>query len=224
MNANQWLKATDPQVMLEFLGKRASDRKLRLFACACCRRVWHLAKSQQLKQALPLLEDFAGGTMKDRDRARAHSLCDEVLQSLSAKAVQKCLAGELWQVSKKTVKRRDPNYTVGAFAAHSVSHAAGEYGEEWDAVQKAEREQQVSLVHELFGNPFQPVKFSKKWRTTDVALLANGISEECAFDRMPILADALQDAGCDSDDLLNHLRDASATHVRGCWALDLVLG
>ncbi len=55
-------------------------------------------------------------------------------------------------------------------------------------------------------------------------LLASGIYAERAFDRMPILADALQDAGCDSDDILNHLRDANATHVRGCWALDLVLG
>jgi hypothetical protein len=57
-----------------------------------------------------------------------------------------------------------------------------------------------------------------------LTLLARGIYEEKAFDRMPILADALQDAGCDSDDILNHLRDAQATHTRGCWALDLVLG
>jgi hypothetical protein len=62
------------------------------------------------------------------------------------------------------------------------------------------------------------------WRTSDVMALAAGIYEERAFERMPILADALQDAGCDSDDILNHLRDPNATHVRGCWALDLVLG
>jgi hypothetical protein len=55
-------------------------------------------------------------------------------------------------------------------------------------------------------------------------LLAQGIYDDKAFDRMPILADALQDAGCDSDDLLNHCRDTSLTHVRGCWVLDLVLG
>jgi hypothetical protein len=55
-------------------------------------------------------------------------------------------------------------------------------------------------------------------------LLAKGIYDDLAFDRMPILADALQEAGCDSDDLLNHLRDSSAAHVRGCWTLDLVLG
>jgi hypothetical protein len=69
-----------------------------------------------------------------------------------------------------------------------------------------------------------PMKFDAAWRTSDVLALARGINNDLAVDRMPILADALQDAGCDSDDLLSHLRDTTATHVRGCWALDLVLG
>jgi hypothetical protein len=80
------------------------------------------------------------------------------------------------------------------------------------------------LVREIFGNPFRPVAFDPGWRTSDVMLLARGIYDERAFDRMPILADSLQEAGCDSDELLNHLRDPHAAHVRGCWALDLVLG
>jgi hypothetical protein len=54
--------------------------------------------------------------------------------------------------------------------------------------------------------------------------LAKGIEASQDFSGMPVLADALQEAGCDCDDLLSHLRDTSATHVRGCWALDLVLG
>jgi hypothetical protein len=54
--------------------------------------------------------------------------------------------------------------------------------------------------------------------------LARQMYDSRDFGAMPILADALQDAGCDSDTLLNHLRDAKQTHVRGCWALDLVLG
>jgi hypothetical protein len=67
-------------------------------------------------------------------------------------------------------------------------------------------------------------KLDPAWLTSDVVALARGIYEERAFDRMPILADALQDAGCDNDDVLTHCRDASATHVRGCWVVDLVLG
>jgi hypothetical protein len=97
-------------------------------------------------------------------------------------------------------------------------------GTEADAAYEAEAEVQVRLLREIFGNPFRPVAFDPVWRTSDVMALAKGIYDELAFDRMPILADALQDAGCDSDDLLEHCRDANATHVRGCWALDLVLG
>ena len=80
-----------------------------------------------------------------------------------------------------------------------------------------------ALIREIFGNPFRPPTFKSEWRTSDVMLLAQGIYAEKAFDRMPILADALQDAGCDSDDILSHCRDAKQLHVRGCWVVDLVL-
>jgi hypothetical protein len=79
------------------------------------------------------------------------------------------------------------------------------------------------LLRECFGNPFRPVSIAPAWRTSDVMLLAGGIYDEKAFDRMPILADALQDAGCNSDEMLNHCR-APGEHVRGCWVLDAVLG
>jgi hypothetical protein len=91
-------------------------------------------------------------------------------------------------------------------------------------MQQRERIEQCNLLREIFGNPFRPVAFDPAWRTSDVMLLARGIYGDRAFDRMPILADVLQDAGCTSDDILGHLRDPHATHVRGCWALDLVLG
>jgi hypothetical protein len=81
-----------------------------------------------------------------------------------------------------------------------------------------------SLLREIVGNPFRPPRFDPSWRTSDVMLLARGIYDDRAFDRMPILADALQDAGCDSEDILAHCRDPHATHVRGCWVVDLVLG
>jgi hypothetical protein len=81
----------------------------------------------------------------------------------------------------------------------------------------------MSLLKEISGNPFHTVAVDPAWLTSDVLLLARGIYDERAFDRVPILADALQDAGCDSDDILTHLR-GPGPHVRGCWALDLVLG
>ncbi len=76
----------------------------------------------------------------------------------------------------------------------------------------------------LKGNPFRPVTVEPIWLTSTVVALAQGIYADRAFDRMPILADALQDAGCYNDDILIHCRDESLTHVRGCWVVDLLLG
>jgi hypothetical protein len=82
----------------------------------------------------------------------------------------------------------------------------------------------IDLMHEVIGNPFWPVVFSSKWRTSTAVAIAQGMYESRDFGAMPILADALQDAGCDSDDVLDHCRDPERVHVRGCWVVDLVLG
>ncbi|MBN9120631.1 MAG: hypothetical protein J0I06_16010 [Planctomycetes bacterium] len=81
-----------------------------------------------------------------------------------------------------------------------------------------------SLIREVFGNPFRRVKVNRAWLTSDVLTLARGIYDERAFDRMPVLADALQDAGCNNDDVLAHCREPARPHVRGCWVVDLLLG
>jgi hypothetical protein len=81
----------------------------------------------------------------------------------------------------------------------------------------------VSYIRCVFGNPFRPVDLIPSWLTSTALALANGIYDEKAFDRMPILADALQDAGCDSEDILNHCRQPGE-HVKGCWVVDLLSG
>ena len=86
-----------------------------------------------------------------------------------------------------------------------------------------ERDQQLLLLRDIFGNPFRPVEIDPRWLTSTVADLSRFIYEERAFDKMPILADALTDAGCDSEEMLNHCR-ADGPHVRGCWVVDLLLG
>jgi hypothetical protein len=78
-----------------------------------------------------------------------------------------------------------------------------------------------TLLRDIFGNPLRPVAVDPSWLTSTVIALAEGIYAERAFDRMPILADALMDAGCDNDDVLTHCRDSSE-HVRGCWVVDLL--
>ncbi|HJZ60331.1 MAG TPA: hypothetical protein VKE74_35635 [Gemmataceae bacterium] len=88
----------------------------------------------------------------------------------------------------------------------------------------AEQAVQVALLRDIFGNPFRPVAVDPRWLTSDVVALARGIYEGRAFDRLPILADALQDAGCENADILGHCRDPQLAHIRGCWVVDLVLG
>ena len=83
---------------------------------------------------------------------------------------------------------------------------------------------QADLARDIFGNPFRPVAFSPEWRTDTAVTLARQMYDSRDFDAMPILADALQDAGCDNEDILAHCRDAKQVHVRGCWVVDLVLG
>ena len=100
--------------------------------------------------------------------------------------------------------------------AHSASRSA-RMEPDWKAWERA-------LALELVGpNPFRPIAFSPEWRTDTAASLARHMYESHEFGAMPILADALQDAGCDSDPILNHCR-SEGPHVRGCWVVDLVLG
>lgn len=79
------------------------------------------------------------------------------------------------------------------------------------------------LFAEVFESDYKPVKFGPQWKTSDVVGVARGIYEERAFERMPILADALMDAGCENEEIIGHCRGA-CPHVRGCWVVDMVLG
>jgi hypothetical protein len=76
-------------------------------------------------------------------------------------------------------------------------------------------------MRDIFGNPFRPVAVNLSWLTSSVAAIAEGIYADKAFDHMPVLADALEDAGCSHEDILSHCRDAGA-HVKGCWVVDLL--
>ena len=85
-----------------------------------------------------------------------------------------------------------------------------------------QNQEYAMFLRDIFGNPFRPVTLLPEWRTSTVLALATGIYEEKAFDRMPILADALQDSGCTNEDILNHCR-SETVHTRGCWCVDLLL-
>jgi len=91
---------------------------------------------------------------------------------------------------------------------------------------KTKKQEQRLLLRDIFGNPFRPITIAPTWLVWNDGVtrkLAQAIYEERAFDRLPILADALEEAGCANADLLNHCRQP-VEHVRGCWVIDLILG
>jgi len=113
-------------------------------------------------------------------------------------------------------------YNTRISASESVRYAVPD-GQRWATDRTQEAHAQSDLLRELFGNPFRPVTCDPSWLTSDVLAMAQGIFDEKAFDRMPILHDALMDAGCANADVLDHCRQGGE-HVRGCWVIDLLLG
>jgi hypothetical protein len=196
MTEAEWLACEDPRKLLAGVRSKASDRKLRLFTAAFWR--WE-------------------GIVTNLDAQRA------------AKRAAALAYVELWAETGTRPELPFPDsYGWHPLLAKYLFDAAN-----WTirnmrgyiaTAEDESAEEQASLLRDIFGNPFQPVSLDPLWLTFDVQALAQGIYTERAFDRMPILADALQDAGCDNPDVLNHCRDAKQVHVRGCWVLDLLLG
>jgi hypothetical protein len=209
MTEAEWLVCYDPEVMLRHIRKKASQRKLRLFAVACCRQVWHLLNPKHHK-SVGVAERFADGEATVTELRAAHSILLDPYHFTHRSEESHAAAFAGYQVAHGAA------YDAARIAAESARLALPP----GDAAAAA----QVVLLSDLFGNPFCKARFNKKWRTTTAVALAKGMYESRDFSAMPILADALQDAGCDSDDILNHCRDEKATHVRGCWVVDCVLG
>jgi hypothetical protein len=228
MTEAEWLAAQKPELMLKFVQEVASDRKLRLFAIACCRQVWPLLTDARSQRAVAIAERFTE-QLASQAELDVSWQCGEV-------ALQECIrdnAPHQHGLAYACLAARNSTVSCSHETARETAAAAaraagwgfrnGSQDERYIADRKACERSQADALRDIFGDLFRSVTFVSAWRTSDVLLLARGIYEEHAFDRMPILADALQDAGCDSNELLNHLRDVSAAHVRGCWALDLVL-
>src|SRR5262249_30909011 len=87
----------------------------------------------------------------------------------------------------------------------------------------ASRKDQIALLHDVFGDPFVSASFDPAWRTPEVMDLAESVAAEGALEDLPVLADALEDAGCSAQAVLSHLRQPGR-HALGCWALEIVRG
>jgi hypothetical protein len=214
MTEAEWLAATDPMRMLAFIQSETSARKLRLFAVACCRRIWPRITDDRSRRAVETAERYADGLagedeLRGASDAARPAVTPAAGDQLDRAAVAACNTTERWAMLA----------AVGASA--SSARVTPDRGESLGG--------RCDLLRDIFGNPFQSrspfrwVVVEPRWLTSTVVALARSVYDERAFDRLPILADALQDAGCESADVLDHCR-GEGVHARGCWAVDLVLG
>jgi hypothetical protein len=220
MTEQEWLSCTDPTPMLEYLREKTSERKLRLFGCACVRRVWDRLIDKQSRGLVEVGEQYADGLVSEEQLSGVrHAYNDHQNEGVD---------GDDILVYYDTIAADAASEVVECGAAifcalFASQHAASAGYYEGDEV--AERAAQAVLLRDLIGNLFRPVAINPAWLAWNDGMVhkaAQAIYDERAFYRMPILADALQEAGCDSADILEHCR-SDGPHVRGCWALDLLL-
>jgi hypothetical protein len=230
MNESEWWSWDDPEPMLVCVKNEVSARKLRLFACACCRQVWNPFTPSLVRRVVAVAEAFADGEISAEALAEVREIVSRATLDAYREDSRRG-TGYLSRVLEgcMAVCSRLGSAQIVQDVCHATARAAADVplfstgGCDRAPEYAAERAEQAELARDIFGNPFRPVELDPAWLTSDVLALARGIYDEHAFDRMPILADALQDAGCDSDDVLIHCRDASAIHARGCWVVDLLL-
>jgi hypothetical protein len=201
MTEAEWMTCEDPlRMMLIPRDQTRGDRKYELFHAACWRTAWHRMTDGRTKQHVELLERYADGLVPEdewRIADRATTLVVRDLATVTDEGGAEAAAGtvryETWGVRDDT----------------AVVHVEGAL--------------QCRFLRDIFGNPFRPVLFAPRWKTETAVALAAGIYADRAFDRLPVLADALEEAGCDHLDILAHCR-GPGPHVRGCWVVDGVLG
>jgi hypothetical protein len=231
---SQWLGCTDPDAMLDALRKqqensggglfgwrrrareRSEGRKLRLFACACCRRIWPLLADERSRRAVETAERFAEGMASRTELYAAWAAAGQA-------TVEAAALGEAFR------------WAAGAALTAASAEVWAAWGTAWagaaackrtPGTAAAERAAQCDLLRDIFGNPFaaNPLNLAHKRRQAGRAVaLARGIYEGQRFGEMPLLADVLRAVGCAGEDALAHCRSCKV-HVRGCWVLDGVLG
>jgi hypothetical protein len=216
MTEIDWLNCADPALLFQQLGDRGSDRKRRLFACACCRRIWHLHILRGRK-AVEVAERYADG------RAGRLDLGAAALELVHADTIARHVGPAACEATRAASRCTLP-LADGAGASRYVLAAV--YLNSGYAARDDEAIDQCVMLRDIIGNPFRDAECDPawlRWRDGTLPRMARGIYNDRRFDELPILADALKDAGCDNADILDHCRH-EGPHVRGCWVVDLLLG
>jgi hypothetical protein len=216
MTGEQWLGCPGPILMLEYLresGVPAEDRKLRLFAAACCRRVWHLLDADA-RAAVETSERFADG-LADEAELRPAVWANRCPNSDVRPAVDSAAVGAWWPAVALLAGLGGPPPGPASAAADPTAPAPD---------RAAQEQAQADLLRCVFGpRPVGRRAVEVSWRTATVLAFARHVYDARDSGGLPVLADALEEAGCDDRELLAHLR-GGGPHCRGCFVLDALLG
>ncbi|HTU90894.1 MAG TPA: hypothetical protein VMF69_12525 [Gemmataceae bacterium] len=248
MTETEWQECISPELMLAHLGERASLRKRRLFACASVRRVWLLLGDDRLRQAVKVAERFADGRVAakvvDKARQLARRLREEretverreaTWMARAARAAAQAVESLLPEQGPILIAPRDvrdaPDVVSATRTARTAARAAEAQCEKDSAaaielIRRLPALDAVDLLREIFGNPFRSTGIDPRWldwKDDIIPKMARVIYRKRCFRNLPILADALEDAGCRDPAILMHCR-APVDHARGCWVVDAVLG
>jgi hypothetical protein len=233
MTESEWLACADLHSLLEYVSLTPSERKRRLSLVACAGRLPRTLICPEIEEAVGLVSRLAEGAGRSEDADILYIAMMDRASEFSPLALTDVAKAQA-EVAAAIVGETIP-WRVWMLA-HVVGMAVGTPFDEtgrkqvfvWtpELTEAIQKEQQAAseILRDIYGRLlFRPVSLDPSWLTSDVVALAEGIYAENAFDRMPILADALQDAGCDSPDILNHCRQPGK-HVRGCWVVDMLTG
>jgi hypothetical protein len=224
-----WLRMTEVTVLFQYMGRRLSERKQRLFAVACCSKIRHLLTDKRSRKAVRAAEQYADGLISKAELAVAGTKAGPAVDAIRA-----------WERVPPNSIANDARY-YAANAAQYVARLHLETGLVASQVRTAlahsleppctgsagHQGGLASLFRDIAGSPFRPVAAMDSawltWNEGTVRKLATSIYQENNFADLPVLADALEEAGCTNTDLLLHCRE-DGDHVRGCWAVDVLLG
>lgn len=185
------------------------------------------------RRIVETVERYGDGSADQHELTDAYGAACEVAWNASdyigCDALETCVASAAASTAYRDIHRvehpHEPMPAIDLFDVPSKAvKAAAKAGDGKDhGARKDESSAQAAILRCIFGNPFRSVTLDLSWLTSNVTAIAQAIYDEPAFDRLPILADALEDAGCANQDILEHCR-GPGPHVRGCWVVDLLLG
>jgi hypothetical protein len=221
MTEDEWIRAEEPDIWADLL--RLSSRRQRLLAAAAVRALGRWIDHPVAVAALEASDRFAdtGKTKAAMKRAR-DALSDARVALGPPPSEPEARARVLGTYSALFAAGRLCG--EGDIAAAHVIRQAVRTWEEGEGLPLGEARRRLYPVYREVAGPQTPVAFDPAWRTSTAVSLARQMYDGREFSAMPILADALQDAGCENEDVLAHCRDPQPAHVRGCWVIDLVLG